>query len=354
MKTQRVQLYEILKTFRMLVQNLLLILVYNQYGDVLFYAIVDYKTSAPKSALSIFSLMLSMIFLIIGSAITGLHLRFLIKQQRLRKQNDTEGLNKHYNENMNMQVFFRSCKRNKMYQQIFIFLYPIRDLLQNLILGVLFEHPTVQAVLMFLISLTIFTYLIIVRPLRSIFDQGRQIILELLVLLSNLVVLIMAGYDRQKLIKLASRKQIGEMILYNITAVVSLAVKATLVIRKAYIVHKRSPNIPFYRGFQSPAITIHSAREVIPLQTNINDSAVQNDSSRKNIINTDRGGVSQVITHRISEISMSGGMAASRMEDTLQIAKLDSPNPLNLSTIMKSSKSRVRRTLKNITAAANL
>ena len=350
-------MHDAMKTSRTLVQNLLLILIYNQFGSILFYAIIDYKTSTFKSTLSGISLLISIILLLVGCSLTAAHMRFLVKQQQLRRQNDFAELDKHYRKNENIQVLYRSCKRNKMYQQMFIFSYPIRDLLQNLVLGLLFSYPLAQATLMLVISLIIFIYLIVVRPLRHIFDQTRQILLEALVILSNLGVLVIANYDKDEEIKLTSRKQICDMIIvlhiaYNIVAIVSLIIKGIVSVYNAFAAKKKDRNASFYKNLQfAPSPTNNYAKKVTPIITNVNHSISPNLSiSRANLMSA-KGRASETIPIRSSETPISVTVASSPMQDLVQrrnVGRLDFPSS---PTTIRTTRNVERKAYKNVTAA---
>ena len=112
-------------------------------------------------------------------------------------------------------MLFKHFKDNTFISQSFLLLFMIRNLLFNLSLAPFFEHPLIQAILILIMSLLIFLYLLIQRPFKPIINLLQHITCEIVFLVVNICILILAQINFEKENSYQFRDNLCEVIIYT-------------------------------------------------------------------------------------------------------------------------------------------
>lgn len=275
--------YPIVKKIRAAVQNMFFMQFYNILGDVLFFSIFELKNLNFESAETIISFCLAILFICIGGLVIAIHLSILLKFYNLRKKtawvSKIEGLYKAYE---GSEVFFKHFKNKTVLTQSFLLLFVVRNVLFYLTIALLSGYPLVQAMLIFILTIFILGYLILLRPFNTIVNLLQQITCEVMFLLANTCVFIIIQLDFKKENSNHIRDSLCDVIIYTslvftLVPQAFLAVKIVIGIIEWYKVYRNKSNQPNTK--QIPTITINHR-----LQDNISqyvehDNQSLNDSS---------------------------------------------------------------------------
>lgn len=214
------RLAPITRKARVMVQNFLVTALYGVYGDLVLFAIIEYRTLEFGWNLSLLSLIISMI-LIITMVLTFLYqIKLLLSYQKIKKQNKnlssepSKELEIFMKENEGSQVIFKDFKDYSLAPQLFLFFLSGRDLLFSLILATMFEYPLPQTILITILYVLMIAYLLKKRPFEGSFDFGQQLFFEFIGLAVNICVFINAILDAGNYQTIQARKNIGKLIIF--------------------------------------------------------------------------------------------------------------------------------------------
>jgi len=142
-------------------------------------------------------------------------------------------------------VFFEHYKDDCFEQQIFLALQIFRISLFYMVVAYLYNHPLVQAIINFLINISFVGYLIGRKPMKKLINFLQQFTMEIILLLFNLCVLILAIADKMNSNTRALRLNIGEiMLVINLIApsvtTGFIVIKFLLILFETYTEYKQS------------------------------------------------------------------------------------------------------------------
>lgn len=112
-------------------------------------------------------------------------------------------------------AMFMYFKDNSFINQDFLFLFVIRYCLFNLILATLSDYPLAQAILIMSMSALMLIYLLIQRPFKTIVNQLQHIVYEVIYLIVNTCVLIVAQINFENSGSYPFRDQLCEVVIYT-------------------------------------------------------------------------------------------------------------------------------------------
>jgi len=214
---------------KLMVQNYLVVQVYGGFGDIAFYFILEMKTLKFGSAASVVSLVVAILFLMIGITLLSFQVWILFSYQKKKKESE-EALQKFCVKFSAWGVLFLDFRDTTTISQAFMTVLILRDIVMSLASIVMTSSPYGQAILFFLSSVLIFLYLFLRNPFEGYFDRIIQYILEAIILTVNVCVLILAYMDRKNLVEMDVRKRLGKAIIIsnfvlNIVAILCLAIQ---------------------------------------------------------------------------------------------------------------------------------
>ena len=200
--------------------NLLITLFVSNYDGIILYGSLEIWTmSAGGSFLYILSyliatIMLLVIFLVVAKTISIIsRIRRAVAQQTSENLR-TERLTDFKNTNKGYQVVYEAFKDSGLMQQSFFLIFTSRLILFHIIVADLIYHPFIQAILILLMNIGMILYLCLKYPIKSKLRLGQYIIQELLLLVANICVLIVASLDLSPKEDDSTKKIAGEIFLY--------------------------------------------------------------------------------------------------------------------------------------------
>jgi len=244
-------LHKYIHKARMTLMNTSLIIFYNSFGDILFYSLIEYRSSKPHFNVSKISLIISILLFLLNSGIFFSHYKVLRTLQRNKRrrvidisQEQSSGTPNNNNSNETLELFYGDYKDDSFLKQGYLLFFIIRDLVFSFILPLLFEHALAETIMITLINLTMIIYLLAQRPFKNKLDFLQQVMGELLLLSVNISVTIMAFWDAMGKEETETRAKLGNAIIainlsFNGFALVFLSITLTLIVRSIYQTWKK-------------------------------------------------------------------------------------------------------------------
>jgi len=210
--------YRIITRIKVMILNFLIVQLYGMYGDIVFYGILEFRSTQVTAGINFFSCVVAVLLLVAMILGFFLHIHLLKRYQNVKRnfgqnQETKQYFNKFLADHEGIQVIFGDFKDQSLIHQSFLFVLTIRDILFSVILTTLFDHPLVECVLIFLMSLAMLLYLFIKRPFKDVLGQVQQVVLELITLTVNVAVLILAILDQKELEAFDQRDKIGRFLI---------------------------------------------------------------------------------------------------------------------------------------------
>ena len=260
-----------LQKIRKIVQSILLILLYNSFGDILLFTILQIISHQSLSNASVISYFIATVFDVTIYFVLWRHLRLTLKRQKLKRQITSPEIERELfsrleKENEHLSMLFWDFKEQYFSQQAFLFFFAMRDILFNLIIAALFSYPLVQTILISLLSVLMLTYLLIRRPLKRLIDEIQYVFCELALLSTNLCALSLAAMETRETQETQSSDFLNKTIIFiifgfNFVIAALLGVKSILQVKellKYYI--KRQAKLKIVPQSKMTSLTSSYAR----------------------------------------------------------------------------------------------
>jgi len=209
--------YSVCKSVRVSGQNFLFTQLYNVFGDLIFFSILEWRSMNIKTDFTWLSLSLSLSLHIVMIACLCFHLKLIFTYQKLKtndlKSGNSEELKQFTSKHEGSEVLFRDFRDDSFKHQAFLFFFTLRDLVLSFIFTTLFGLPLTQAWIIFLANLSMIIYLLMKKPFSSKLDLIQQLVFETLIFIVNISVLIMALLDSFHYEALTVRNRLGKGII---------------------------------------------------------------------------------------------------------------------------------------------
>jgi len=192
--------------------NFPLMVICGSFSDIIFYATWEFRTFSFDSVASTMSFLicLSMIALCLWVFFKALsiviNIRRNLKRQRRRRPNQTDKWK-------DCQIFFSEYKDDSFLELAFMPVFLIRSTLFHFIVVILYNFPLTQVSLLTLLSILMLTYLFTKTPLKNRLEFIQLCLNEILVLLVNTCVMILAILDAKGIRALDVRETVGQIII---------------------------------------------------------------------------------------------------------------------------------------------
>ncbi len=232
-----------IKKIRILIQNFLITALYGVYGDLVLYSLVEYRTFIFGWNLSLFSLIVSVIMLIVMFVSFWYQTKLLVNYQRIKKHEENN-LEKFKKNHEGSQVLFKDFKDYSLSPQLFLFFLSGRDLLFSLILATTFDYPLPQTILSTISTCLMIVYLFLKKPFESNFDFVQQLFFEFIGLIVNVSVLVNAVLDAGNYETINARNNIGTLVIianivFNLVTAVFMLICVFQALREFYREHNK-------------------------------------------------------------------------------------------------------------------
>ena len=167
--------------------NIPLTIVCGGFGDIYFYASFQLQSGNFSSISDVLCLTLSIVMMFVGAGI--LFVTVKIVKDLLKSQQEKE------DKWQNFELLFESCKRTSFTTFGYMVLFLLRTILFNLIIANLYNYPLVQGIFINILTILMFGYLVIKRPLKDILELVQLFLNEIFLIIVNICVLILAIID---------------------------------------------------------------------------------------------------------------------------------------------------------------
>jgi len=200
--------------------NLLIVSLYGSFDEILFFFILELKTSKFNSGFAWLSLGCGLFFIGLAIAYFVLNYYIIKKYQAAvattESGNDKEkkGLLRFEENHAQVKVFFEDFKDNSLSQQAFLMLFMIRGGLLSIIVCFLVDHPLVQASLYLGINLLFALFFVVKRPFKKlVMGSIAHYFCEIIILAISSIVLALAVLDHIGSEGVKSRQILGRIIV---------------------------------------------------------------------------------------------------------------------------------------------
>lgn len=166
----------------------------------------------------------------------------------------------------NWKILFEDFKNDSFKQEACLLLFAVRDIILNLVLTLLYDHPFIEIIVIMAINILMLIYLTYERPLKSTLSLIYQIVAEFLLFTVNCCVLIMVILDQNRIIAMDSRIYIGRYIIsanimFNVFVVIYAFIRAYDIAKELYKWRKMGLKKIFEMMIVSQLRTLYIAQE---------------------------------------------------------------------------------------------
>jgi len=238
---QPVYIFERIRVLTM--WNLPIMLLLVNTGDIVFFAMLEFRSYDSDMSKSGFSLTLGILMFILVIVLLLASIAFSCVAYSVKSKGSQNALSKKYvrfaNRWQTVQVLFRGFKGTNCFYQAFYPLYCFRMALPMIFSAGFYSDPLAQIILNLCLNAILILYLACVRPLKVKSDLVYLILLELTLLLVNISCLVLTILHLNKEVAHGARVIFGDIILgceiaIHVLSVSFLCIKLGLTAREAY------------------------------------------------------------------------------------------------------------------------
>jgi len=266
-------LQTVIKKIKVLMQNFLITTLYGIYGDLVLFAILEYRTIKFNFDFSLLSFGMAFVLVIIMVTCLAFHYKLLKKYQKLKDQPDLlEAFDKDYE---GVQALYKDFEDKSLSRQGFLILLTLREITFSIIISTLFNYPVIQSEIFLINSIFMIIYLIKENPFKSKFDYIQQIFFEMIGLIVNVGVFINSFQPGNNLLETKTVWTIGRMIIimnliFNFSSAMLMFIQILMIIKDYWEAYKekkakRSKVVNYVEGpneashsIQGKSLTIHT------------------------------------------------------------------------------------------------
>ena len=188
--------------------NFFIIMYCGTIGDIVLYSALEFQGVNLDDLYSNISLIVCAGFniLTVIVIVKMLHVNINIRNSNSKK----EEIEKKW---IAFRAFYETYKDNFFGQQIFLLIFVVRVACFNAIVGYAYDYPLLQALMIIVINGIMAVYLIVMRPLKAKINLIQQITFEVLLLIFNTCVCILAINDAKGNQAIELRNTVGEIII---------------------------------------------------------------------------------------------------------------------------------------------
>lgn len=203
--------------------NFCISLFISYYGSIILYSSFEFQTAAESthSTLAVTSLIIcigvNVIVLLIFAKI--IQVLMLVRRHSLAGPHGlSQVISSHPGQEDHLtrfSVLFEEYQPRSWLQQSFIPIYIVRVCGFYFVIAYLFEHPVLQSVLITIIGLAMLLYVGLKTPMKSKLDHWQFVLQELVLLVVNICVVILAAMDSTNNNSTEDRDRIGRVIVWG-------------------------------------------------------------------------------------------------------------------------------------------
>ena len=221
----------ILKVLSRTILNFLIIQLYGNLGDIVFFSVLEMKSVTFLTPLSNLSFIICLIFIIFAILVIILHLRFVFKYKFIRRQRSDLSariLENFIEKHDYLKLLHLDFADSAIHKQAFALILVSIDMLVGLIVAVMVPHPLAESILLVISSVLLCIYLVWRHPFRERFEQVTQIFLEICVVIVYICVLIFAVICQKHKHSKRFKKEKGSLALGIIIVIIIIKISSCL------------------------------------------------------------------------------------------------------------------------------
>ena len=205
----------LLPLLRAVIQNFLLTQLYSFLGDVILYSTLQYRTIKFNTKYEWVDFFVSIFFLLAVLSMPVWHCLFINKYRKILKSEKKEAITHYRRSNQGCKLFFSDFHDRLRVQQLFLLFLTARDLVFNLILSTMFDHPLPQMIILLTMNLAMIAYIIMKKPFRDLINFVQQIFYEILFFVALIVLIILIALDMNNSTNDGARDVLGKLLIYE-------------------------------------------------------------------------------------------------------------------------------------------
>ena len=238
---------------RGVVQNYLLTQFYSFLGDAVLFSTLQYRTIQFHSTSEGIDLFLSIIFLLAVFSVPVWHSIFLIRYWKVKKSSeskeDKDMLKKFQKSHPGVKLFYDDFNDKFKLQQLFLVFLATRDLIFNLLLTTLFNHPLPQIIIFLVMNIAMIAYIAVRNPFKQLINLIQQIFYEILLFIALVVLIILITLDMQHSTNYSARDILGkilivESLLYSYGTIIITSISILMVVAEFIKKHMKKKSKP--------------------------------------------------------------------------------------------------------------
>ena len=206
-----------LQKIRFILQNFTLLQLYTNCSDIILYTSLQLQRVDIRSNMDLISLILACVFSAIIIFLLSLHVFVVHRHQKTRQRSQNNGNNRELEafelKNQGFYALFGNFKILSFSHESYLFFAMLRTIAFNLILSLLYKYPLLQAVIIVTLNVLILAYLGLKRPFKQLVNFLQQLTAELILLIVNSGVLLLAILDANNVTDLDKRDTVGHIII---------------------------------------------------------------------------------------------------------------------------------------------
>jgi len=296
--------------------NIPLMIFCSSFGDMYFFASLQFHSgSYGSTAWEMISFILAILMILIGLVIVLLPVKIakdMLKDENSKKEGEEKW--------KNFELLFGGQKRTSIVSFCYMAFYLGVTIISNVIIANLYAYPLCEALLITMISIVMFLFLVIQRPLREVKMFIQVIVNQLLLVIVNVCVVILAIMDELEITREDIRDKVGQGItmIFFCSMASGLAFVVIEVLFTLFYLYK------FLKKFKAEHGTLAPKRIFHALFFGNKEAAAPMDKKFSGKFDIERKG-----THRQStDLSLGGGKVCLQ---SLRKGKNPRKNPLNMS-----------------------
>jgi len=231
--------------------NFALTQVYSNLDDVIFYFVLDARSTEFDDAFRGFSLALALVLILAGGIILGFHGYLLQKYQSIKRdKTPTDFLKKFLYKYENVKLIFQDFKDTTIVVQSFLWIHLVRALISSLIFTTLFEYPLVQVLLLLVLNIGMIAFISMKSPFKDLLGTCSQLFCEIILLLANICMLIMATFDQAGSYPIDAVKSLSTsvIVLNTILLFGSAILMVIAILKDLYVAYQAKKKPPHQQG----------------------------------------------------------------------------------------------------------
>ena len=203
-------------------QNYLLGQVFESFGDVMFYSVMEFRTLRIKEKYAWVSFVICLVCLGVCGAIGGVSIwitrKYQNNKENLKKMNLTEEEFSHKNENFKrkyegIMLLYEDFEDENFKIQAVMMYYAGYNVLFSLIIALLEAVPLMQLMFLLVMDSSFLIFFAVKRPIKSKLDLIEVSVLKFLMLIVEISLLVMASVDVETSNKEGVMEGIGNILI---------------------------------------------------------------------------------------------------------------------------------------------